>query len=215
MPMIDRNPISHLLDGMVKCRHCGTTMETAGESLNEAPRYVCTAKNDGCNTPDLEAEPFNSLVARRAILAFLDQENTQKVFQIITDEAMSKGNEDIRTILDLEQPTPPPDEVPTHDGEDQAHTVMDILFAPQMAPVLQDSGGSFVYAPATYRKVKEYSLNLDTYLRPSNIQTAKTIMETLISEILLGPNSATIQYWLPVHPGGRPEAGTSEEVATS
>ena len=217
MSMIDRNNISHLLGEMVKCRHCGTPMETVGgDSLNEAPRYVCTAKSDGCNTPDLEAEPFNSLVARRVILAFLDRENFREIFRIITDEAMSEGNEDIRTILDLEQPTPISDHQPNPHGREQARRVMDILSAEQTASTFWDSTGSTLYyAPATYRMVDEYSLNMDTYLRPSNIQITKTIMETLISEIQVGPNSATIQYRLPVHPGGRPEAGTSEEVATS
>ena len=71
MTLIEQNPVSHLLDGMVKCRNCGTPMETAGESFNEASRYVCATKNKGCNTPDIEAGPFNRLVVRRAIHAFL------------------------------------------------------------------------------------------------------------------------------------------------
>ena len=52
MTLIDQNLVSHLLDGMVKCQHCSAPMETAGESFNEAPRYVCIARNEGCNTPD-------------------------------------------------------------------------------------------------------------------------------------------------------------------
>ena len=44
MTLIEQNPVSHLLDGMVKCRNCSTPMETAGESFNEASRYVCATK---------------------------------------------------------------------------------------------------------------------------------------------------------------------------
>lgn len=215
MTMTDRNPVSHLMDGMVKCRHCGTPLETDGESLNETPKYVCTAKNDGCNTPDLEAEPFNRLVARRAIHAFLNPQNTGKVFTIIHDEAMSEGNENLRAALDLQQTTPEPDDEPPPHGEDREPTFIGLLHGQEIANELPNSFGFIVLTGPAPRKVEEYSLNLDTYLRPSNIHTTKAIMETLISEILVGPDSATIRYSLPVHPGGWPEARTSEEVPTS
>ncbi len=39
-------------------------------------------------------------------------------------------------------------------------------------------------------------------------------MEMAVREILMGPGYATINYRLPVPPGGGPEARTSEEVAT-
>ena len=37
MTMIDQNAIAHLLDGMVKCRRCGTPMGAAGEFLEIWP----------------------------------------------------------------------------------------------------------------------------------------------------------------------------------
>ncbi len=254
MTMIEQNLISHLLDGMVKCRNCGTPMERAGESFNEAPRYVCTTKNEGCNTPEIEAEPFNRLVVRRAIHAFLNPENTLKVLTIILDEAMSEGNEDLRAMLDPKETTATPNEEPPPRGEEQTLTVKTIerggIITSKPLEEVESAaneatasrrgiefianeatasrgiefianeatasrGIEFIANEATAsRKVEEYSLNPDTYLRPSNIQTTKTIMETLISEILVGPDSATIRYSLPVNPGGWPESRTSEEVPT-
>jgi hypothetical protein len=262
--MIEQNLVSHLLDGMVKCRNCGTPMERAGESFNEAPRYVCTTKNKGCNTPEIEAEPFNRLVVRRAIHAFLNPANTLKVLAIILDEAMSEGNEDLRAMLDLKEITATPNEEPPPRGEEHTLTVKTIerwgviyggIITSKPLEEVESAaneatasrgiesaaneatasrgiefirgidfianeatasrGIEFIANEATAsRKVEEYSLNPDTYLRPSNIQTTKTIMETLISEVLVDPDSATIRYSLPVNPGGWPESRTSEEVPT-
>ena len=61
---IGQNPDSYLLDRMVTCQYCRAPMETAGESFNEAPKYVCATKNKGCGLPDIDAEPFNRLILR-------------------------------------------------------------------------------------------------------------------------------------------------------
>jgi hypothetical protein len=204
--MIERNPVSHLLDGMVKCRHCGTPMETAGESFNEAPRYLCATRNEGCNTPEIEAEPFNRLVVRRAVHAFLSPQNTNRLLTLILDEAAKEEREDLRTVLALNQQEQSPPE------EGQTARVPLIGGSEQMPPELAALNASFMSAGPASRKVEEYGLNPETYLRPSNLQTTKAIMDTLISEILVGPRSATIQYRLPVHPGGQQEPRTTEEL---
>lgn len=208
MTLIDRNPVSQLLNGMVKCRHCDTPMVTDGESFNEAPKYLCVSRNEGCNTPEIEAEPFTRLVVRRAVHAFLSPENTNKVMDVILNEAKKEEREDLRTMLALEQEKQP--------SRDEDQTVEDI-------PVVTDGRIVIYYQSAAipessrsngpaFRKVEEYGLNPETYLRPSNLQTTKAIMEILISEILVGPTSGTIQYRLPVNPGGQPEYKTTEEV---
>ena len=81
-----------------------------------------------------------------------------------------------------------------------------------MATELLDSVTMVFHLGSVYRQVEEYSLNPDTYLRPSNIQTTKAIMESIILEILVGPHSATIRYRLPVHPGGGTRARSSEQI---
>jgi hypothetical protein len=212
MTMIDQNAIAHLLDGMVKCRRCGTPMGAAGEFLGDTPRYMCTTKNDGCSTLDIESEPFNRLVVRRAIHAFLDLGNTGKVFDIIRSEAMSEDNEDLRAALDWKETTPGPDDEPPPHGEDREPQVTVFPAGREIATDSLDSAIMVFHSGPAFRKVEEYSLNPDTYLRASNIQTTKAIMESLISEILVGPHSATIRYRLPVHPGGGTRARSSEQI---
>ena len=212
MTMIDQNAIAHLLDGMVKCRRCGTPMGAAGEFLGDTPRYLCTTKNDGCSTLDIESEPFNRLVVRRAIHAFLDLGHTGKVFDIIRGEAMSEGNEDLRAALDWKETTPGPDDEPPPHREDREPQVTVFPAGQGMATDSLDSAIAVFHLGPAFRKVEEYSLNPDTYLRASNIQTTKAIMESLISEILVGPHSATIRYRLPVHPGGGTRARSSEQI---
>ena len=212
MTLIEQNPVSHLLDGMVKCRNCSTPMETAGESFNEASRYVCATKNEGCNTPDIEAGPFNRLVVRRAIHAFLHPENTNRVLDIVLNEAMSKADEDLRTMLDLTNPGP--NEKPTPFGGDPKTASMVLGDGPitegEVFPGIQ----YFANRGKASRKVKQYALDPDTYLRPSNIRTTRAIMEIIISEILTDPDSATIRYKLLVHPEGWPLDVDSEQVPT-
>ncbi len=106
MTLIERNPAIHLLDGLVKCRNCGTQMETAGESFNEAPRYVCVTRNEGCDTQDTLAEPFNRLMVARTINAILDDRNTQTVLGNVRGEAIERDTEDVKAILDLQDRKP-------------------------------------------------------------------------------------------------------------
>lgn len=211
MTLIERNPVSHLLTGMVKCRHCDTPMVTAGESFTEAPRYVCATRNEGCNTPEIEAGPFTGLVVRRAVHAFLSLQNISEVSGIILNEAKKEERKDLRAALGLEQEEQPSPE------QDQPPKALLAGYPGQFPEELTDNpvadGRDSVVIPLTVsRKVEDYGLNPETYLRPSNLRTTKAIMEILISEILVGSTSATIQYSLPVNPGGWPEYGTAEEV---
>ena len=101
MTLIGQNPASHLLDRMVTCQHCGAPMETAGESLNEAPKYVCTTKNKGCGTPDIDAELFNRLILRTVINAILDENNISKVTEIVHEEALKESEEAVDVMLQM------------------------------------------------------------------------------------------------------------------
>ena len=167
---------------------------------------MCASRNEGCNTPEIEAEPFTLLVVRRAVHAFLSPGNTYRVLEVILNEAEKEDRGDLRAVLELEQ-----EEQPSRDEEQTTRAVLFALSGP-IPPELADvSAGRFVPQTA-FRKVEEYGLNPETYLRPSNLRTTKAIMDILISEILVGHRSATIRYSLPVNPGGWPEFGTDEEV---
>ena len=60
--------------------------------------------------------------------------------------------------------------------------------------------------------MRQYSLNLDTYLRPSNIRTTRAIMESAVEEILAGPGSAIIKYRLILPHVRATKARLSDEV---
>ena len=194
MPLIEPNPAIHILDGLVKCRNCGTQMETAGESFNEAPRYVCVTRNEGCDTQDTLAEPFNRLMVSRVINAILDNRNTQIVVDAVRKEAIVKGHEDAYAISDLHSRMPslgnlvgknPP--VPSENPEPSSETArygrrIEAEYIERL-----ERSGPYTNIVQNPREVAKYSARLDTYLRPSNARTTRTIMEMAVREILVDP----------------------------
>ena len=218
MTMIEQSLVSHLLDGMVTCRHCGTPLETAGESSNQAPKYVCATKNKGCDTPDIDAEQFNRLTLRAVINAILD-ENNSKVTEIVREDAMDEGGEDVKAIFRLQSNQPGLFNL--HKGEPSFDSERPTLTEVEKESLQRteaeymerwERAGPYVNAVENPRKVRQYSLNLDTYLRSSNIGTTRSIMESAVTEILAGPGSATINYRLPLPHGGGNEVRSSDEV---
>ena len=219
MTMIEQSLVSHLLDGMVTCRHCGTPLETDGGSSNQAPKYVCATKNKGCDTPDIDAEPFNRLVVRRVINAILDDKNSNQVSEIVREDAMEEGGEDVKAIFGLQSRLPAlfhlHEGKPLFDSEGPPLTEAEkkgLQWTEAEYRERWGRAGPYVNAVENPRKVRQYSLNLDTYLRPSNISTTRSIMESAVTEILAGPGSATINYRLPLPPGGGNGARSSEQV---
>ena len=90
MTMAEQNPVSHLLDGMVHCRNCKTPMATAGDFFGKTPKYVCTNSWEGCDTPEIPAEPLNRLVVERVIRAALEGENAKRVDETIQEDARQR-----------------------------------------------------------------------------------------------------------------------------
>jgi hypothetical protein len=215
--MTEQSLVSHLLDGMVKCGHCGTPLETAAESSNQPPKYVCATNNKGCDIPDIQAEPFNRLVVQRVINAILDGKNIDQVWEIVRNEQRDEDREYISFISSLQSREPlslnlPKGVPPMIDIESPAPAdITDKYRQEAEADYLEmrERAGNAVENPS---KVKQYSLNLDTYLRPSNISTTRAIMESSVAEVLAGLGSATIHYRLPLPPGGGNGARSSEEV---
>ena len=219
MTLIEQNPASHLLDRMVTCQHCSAPMETDGESFNEAPRYVCTTRNKGCDTPDIDAEPFNRLILRTVINAILDENNISKVTEIVRKEALAESEKAGDAILAMQAWRPRFFNL--HEGKP--------MYDSERYALVADAGEEYVQEEREYhpwfqqdgpyrnvvdnpRKVRQYSLNLDTYLRSSNISTTRAIMESAVTEILAGPGSATINYRVPLPDGGGTKARSSDEV---
>ena len=200
MTQMERYPASHLLDGLVKCRNCGIPMKS-----NEVRRYVCPAPRGTCDTPAFSVITFNRLMVATMLNAILSGENNRKVIDIVQQRAL----EEIAQW-----------ELDTADGPIQPPEVVD---AEPRTP-LQSSQAEYLEkqrraAPywnmmTNTAQVAEYSRNLDTYLRPSNIRTTRAIMEYAVEEILAGRDSVTIKYRMPMPPGGGSKARTFEEVTT-
>ena len=225
MTTTDRNLVSHLMQGMVKCRHCEGPMEIMDRPRYETPSYVCIIKSGRCAAPVIEAEPFNRLVVRRAIHAVLGPQNIWKVRDIIIDQAMRDGNGELSAVLDRLRPTPTSPEKRDArievwlSGHEDKTIIVNSLEELRAMPDLDYDTMRWIPPedPAPLedivsRKVEEYSLNPDTYLRPSNLHTTRAIITALLREIMVGPDFVTIHYGLPVNPGRQPELGTSEEV---
>ena len=219
MTMAEQNPVGHLLDGMVHCRNCNTPMATEAAYFGETPVYVCPNRRSGCDTPEIPAEPFTRLVVERVTRAALEGGNTKRVAETVQEDARQRikeyaDAEDIlgvspapRSVMDILDPKPPP-------GLSN--------LSPEMARLLQLDPGKYIeplrrldrYWSATgdTGHIEGYALDLDTYLRPSNIRTTRAIMDTAVDEIRVGPRSATIRYKTPMPPGSGAEGRSQEEV---
>ena len=219
MTLIEQNPASLLLDRMVTCQHCGAPMESAGESLDEAPRYICTTKNKGCGTPDIDAGPFNRLILRTVINAILDENNISKVTEIVHEEALKENEEAVDAMLHMQRmqhrrfnqyesdPLYENERYPLTDEKIQHVQKTETEYLERW-----EQAGPYRNAVENPRKVRQYALNLDTYLRPSNISITRAILESAVTEILAGPGSATINYRLPLPHGGGTKARSSDKV---
>ena len=216
----EQNPDSYLLDRMVRCQYCRAPMETAGESFNEAPKYVCATKNKGCGLPDIDAEPFNRLILRTVINAILDEDNISKVTGIVREEALEESEEAVDAISEMQGREHRLFRI--HEGKPMYDSERYTLLTDAEKEYLQkmeaeylerwEQAGPYRNAAENPRKVRQYSLNLDTYLRPSNIRTTRAIMESAVKEILAGPESAIINYRLILPHVGATKARLSDEI---
>ena len=210
MTMAEQNLVSHLLDGMVHCRKCNTTMTTAGGSFGETPKYVCPSSSEGCDTPEIPTEPFNRVVVESVIRAALAGENIKRVSEIVQENAEKQYPEFLTESFIFNPKT--------------------FTSAPELYLLALDpERHRIVTGPEAYARslrrlrqywtitgdtghIEGYALDLDTYLRPSNILTTRTIMDTAVDEIRVGPRSATIRYKTPMPPGSGAEGRSQEEV---
>ena len=186
MTQIGTYPDSHLLDGLVKCRNCDIPMKS------DAQRYMCSNPKGTCDTPAFGVISFNRLMFATMLNTVLSGDNNLKVIEIVQQQAREK-------IAQWEPNAEPPTPLQSNQAE-----------------YLEKQRGTAPYQNMVTNtlQVAEYSRNLDTYLRPSNIETAKAIMEHAVEEILAGRGSVTIKYRMPMPPRAGTQARTFEEVIT-
>ena len=221
MTMAEQNLVSHLLDGMVHCRKCNTPIATAGESFGEMPKYVCPNSWENCDTPEIPAEPFTRLVVERVIRAALEGENTQRVAAAVKADARRRRRIErwiswSRLTLYLSRRPPRfdkgrhlPKPYPT-DLDLEMERLMDLDPDKYIGPL--NRLDQYWSTTGDTGQIEEYALDLDTYLRPTNLHITRAIMDTSVDEIQVGRGSATIRYRIPMPPGSGVEGRSQEEV---
>lgn len=217
MTMAEQNPVAHLLDGLVRCRTCDALMATAGESLGETLKYVCSRRLADCDTPEVPAEALARLMVERVIRAALEGDNARRVAETVREDARQRDRdyemaaiEEVGRRMDFYNPFL----IPPHASEDMPDPEMRRLLDLEPAEYIQPLRRLNRYWSVTgdTGHIEQYALDLNTYLRPSNIRTTRAIIETAVDEIRVAAGSATIRYRTPMPPSSGGEGRTQEEV---
>ena len=219
MTIAEQNPVAHLLNGVVHCRSCNAPMEPNNASYGEILSYACSVHLDDCHTPEVPAEALAKLIVERVIRAALDSDNVKKVSETIRqdtrqraeDYASAKIDEAFRSMpLPIDSMAPYPSEyMPEPDPE--TRRLLDLDPAEYIEPVRRLE--RYWNVTGDTGQIEQYALDLNTYLRPSNIQTTRAIVETAVEKIRVGAGSATIIYRNAMPPGSAAEGKTQEEVS--
>ena len=219
MTMAEQNPVAHLLDGMVRCRNCNTPMVATGESFGETPTYLCSRSPESCDTPEVPAEALARLMVERIIGAALEGGNAKRVAETVREDARQRAEDYTSARIDeafrsmdsydpLALAPHPSEYMPEPDPEMQR--LLDLDPAEYIEPLRRLDRYWSVTGDTGH--IEQYALDMNTYLRPSNIRTTRAIIETAVAEIRIGAGSATIGYRTPMPPGSGAEGKTQEEV---
>ena len=220
MTMAEQNTVSHLLDGIVRCRNCDAPMAATANVLGQTPRYICSAARQGCDTPEIPAEALARLMVETVIRAALEGDNASRVAEAVREYARQDQDSTAAQIREAlwrrEMESQDPFGMAPHPSQDMSE-----LDTETRRPVDPD--------PAEYvevlRRVNQYwdtrgvtghieayAHDLNTYLRPSNIRATREIIETAVIDISVGSGSAEIRYRRPMPPGSGAEGRTQEAV---
>ena len=219
MTLAGQNPVAHLLDGMLRCRTCYGHLETTYEVAGETPRYACSPRPRGCGSLGILAEPFAKLVVTTVVRAALEGGNTQQVAEIVQADAKQRSEDytsakldDVFRSMDFQDPlmlAPHPSEyIPEPDPD--TRRLLELDPAQYIEPLRRLN--RYWNSTGDSGHIEWYAQDLDTYLRPSNLQTTRAIIETAVAEVEVGPVSAIIKYRTPMPPGSGADGEPQEEV---
>ena len=213
MTTAEQNPVARLLDGMVRCRNCNTLMESSGAFLAQTPTYECRSFPIECTTAPIPAEPLAKLVVATVIQAALAGGNAQQVAEKVRegtrqgiieyDEVAATGLAPRFVVDGFVQPQGLSRTFPAVGTLSESETTERVAALRRLNKYWNATGDT--------GHVEQYALDMDTYLRPSNLQTTKAIIETAVDEVSVGHVSATIRYKSAMPPGSGDE-GTYEAV---
>lgn len=213
MTTAEQNPVARLLDGMVRCRNCNTPMEITGAYSAQMAAYECRSFPIGCTTPPIPAESLAKRVVATVIHAALAGGNAQQVAEKVREDARQRIIEYDEVVATGRAPRFVVDGFVQPPGLSRTFPGVGVLSESETTERVAALRRLNKYWNVTgdTGHVEQYALDLDTYLRPSNLLTTRAIIETAVDEVVVGPVSATIRYKSAMPPGSGDE-GTYEAV---
>ena len=231
MTLVEHNQMTHLLDGLVKCRNCNAPLENTGEyfrdffglSMKQEPHYVCVSKTEGCIPPTKSAEFFNLFMFKEVLETLLGAGNDQRVVDWVRMEARKAmtdldrnpqpqaGSTDVFKPLESRDDETPQQrsELPEPADEMERNIPRSVEEFPEAQERMAAAYNHIASHPS---EIEEYSHDLKIYRRDSNIQITRAIVESTVEEILADRDSAIIRYRMPVPTGSGNQSRTSQEV---
>ena len=223
----------HILSGLVYCDKGNYKMSPTG---GERSYYNCNGRRAGicpsCDTPNPRAEHLDAAVLEHVINRILIEENTGRIIAIVaksqTETTMAVEEELKNVSMEIENQKEYRNNllrlvetggaVPTDISErlDEIRATLTQLESNALKAKAKLSNEKAL--TSNPQKVAAYAKNLDTYLRGTNLDLTKQILNELITEIRIRPgeekDTATviIRYRIPMPPKGWTEKADVEEL---
>ena len=223
----------HILSGLVYCDKGNYKMSPTG---GERSYYNCNGRRAGicpsCDTPNPRAEHLDAAVLEHVINRILIEENTGRIIAIVaksqTETTMAVEEELKNVSMEIENQKEYRNNllrlvetggaVPTDISErlDEIRATLTQLESNALKAKAKLSNEKAL--TSNPQKVAAYARNLDTYLRGTNLDLTKQILNELITEIRIRPgeekDTATviIRYRIPMPPKGWTEKADVEEL---
>ena len=223
----------HILSGLVYCDKSKYKMSPTG---GERSYYNCNGRRAGicpsCDTPNPRAEHLDAAVLEHVINRILIEENTERIIAIVANsqtETTMEVEEELKNVsLEIENQKEyrnnllrlveiggaVPADISERLGEIR-ETLTRLESNALTARAKVSNEKALISNP---QKVTAYARNLETYLRGTNLDLTKQILNELITEIRIRPGeekdtvTVIIRYRIPMPPKGWTEKADVEEL---
>ncbi len=225
----------HLLSGLVFCHKGSFKMSPTG---GERSYYNCNGKRNGicpaCDTPNPRAERLDTLVLQHVLDRIIIKENTERILVIVASsqtEATMEVEEELKNVnLEIESQKASrrkllsfvegeEDVVPADIAERMVEIREELTRLEAKALEARAKVSNEKALISNPEKVLAYATKLETYLRGSNVDLTKAILNELIVEVRVAPGeqentaNVTIKYRVPTPPSGWAENTDIEVMA--
>ncbi len=223
----------HLLSGLVYCDKGNYKMSPTG---GERSYYNCSGRRAGicpcCDTPNPRAEHLDAAVLKHVINRILIEENTERIIAIVAKsqtETTMEVEEELKNVsLEIENQKEYRNNLLrlVEKGDAVQGDISERLGEIRETLTQLESNALTARAKVSNekalisnpQKVTAYARNLETYLRGTNLDLTKQILNELITEIRIRPGeekdtvTVIIRYRIPMPPKGWTEKADVEEL---